>query len=105
MNIIHAVALGSQIAVVVASAGAALYWYWAAVAPVPELQGLMGVANPPGMLGRPLGGGTAVIMDGGPVNEIVAALREQGRLNRNGACCAAAAAALQAFSMALGLIL
>lgn len=103
MSLIATAAVVLQVAVVLTSAGAAVYWYRAAVAPVPELQGLVGIANPPGILGGPLGGGMAVIMDDGPVNEIVAALRDQGLLNRKGALFAAAAAALQALSLLVGL--
>ena len=89
----------------VASAGAAgvAAWFWwaSAKAPIPKVGGLAGLADPPGLLGRPLGGGTPVIISGGPINEIVAALEVQARLNRRGATAAAVAALLQAIQIAV----
>jgi hypothetical protein len=45
------------------------------------------------MIGRPLGGGKAVVMSVGPINELVDALRNQSKHNRRGAIAASLAAA------------
>lgn len=104
MNLIEAANLCLQLLSVVTAGAAGYYWYRAATAPVPEISSLVGIGDPPGALGSPLGGGHIVIMNAGPINEIVEALRVQGVMNKHGAIAASVAAACQASAFLLPLV-